>query len=363
MITTVGERIKEARLMAGLSLRDLADRVGVSAQAISKYERGLDKPGSGVLLRLAKALGVRVEYFVRPKSDIVLQPVFRKRAALPRRKEEAALARVREWLERYLEIETLTRRQVPFTYPEGFPFAIGQLPDTETAAEALRKAWQVGVDPIENLTKLLEDHGIKVGAVDAHHKFDACAFWLGPEKQTPVIALKESLPGDRQRMNLAHELGHLLLKPGPGVDEERMAFRFAGAFVVPRQAAVAEIGDRRHTFTPYELHLLKHKYGLSMQAWIYRAKDLGILTDADALALFKAFKAQGWHVKEPGDPYPPERSERLEQLVMHAWSEGAISESRATELLGMSFKDFQREVKRDHGGIPIAVRLGHHAAG
>ncbi len=359
----IGERIKEARLMADMSLRDLASRAGVSAQAISKYERGLDKPGSGVLVSLAKALGVRVEYFVRPKNEIVLQPVFRKRATLSRRREEATLAKVREWLERYLEVEILTHREVRFKFPEAFPFSIRALPDTEMAAEALRDAWQVGVDPIENLTRLLEDQGIKVGTVDADYKFDACAFWLGPEKRTPVIALKQGTPGDRQRMNLAHELGHLLLRPGSGVDEEKMAFRFAGALLVPRQAVVPEIGDRRHTFTPYELHLLKHKYGLSMQAWIYRAKDLGIITGADASVLFKAFKMEGWHLNEPGDPYPPERSERLEQLVMHAWSEGAISERRATELLGMSFKDLQREVKRDHGGIPIAVRLGHHSAG
>ncbi len=359
----IGERIKEARIMADLSLRELASLAGVSAQAISKYERGLDKPGSAVLLSLAKALGVRVEYFVRPKKEIVLQPVFRKRAALSRRKEEATLAKVREWLERYLEIEIITHREVPFEYPEGFPFGIRALPDTETAAEALRDAWRVGVDPIENLTKLLEDQGIKVGTVDADQEFDACAFWLGPEKHTPVIALKEGTPGDRQRMNLAHELGHLLLKPDPGVDEEKVAFRFAGAFLVPGQAVVAEIGNPRHTFTPYELHLLKHKYGLSMQAWIYRAKDLGILTEANASLLFKAFKTKGWHLKEPGDSYPPERSERLEQLVMQAWSEGAISEMRATELLGMSFKDLQREVKRDHGGVPIAVRLGHDTAG
>jgi Zn-dependent peptidase ImmA (M78 family)/DNA-binding XRE family transcriptional regulator len=359
----IGERIKEARLMADMSLRDLANRAGVSAQAISKYERSLDKPSSRVLLSLAKALGVRVEYFVRPKNEVVLQPVFRKRATLSRRKEEATLAKVREWLERYLEVEILTHREVPFKYPEGFPFPVKALPDTETAAEALRDAWQVGIDPIENVTKLLDDKGIKVGTVDADHQFDACAFSLGPENHTPVIALKEGAPGDRQRMNLAHELGHLLLKPGAGIDEEKMAFRFAGAFLVPRQAAVVEIGDRRHSFTPYELHLLKHKYGLSMQAWIYRAKDLGILTEANASTLFKEFKMQGWHLKEPGDPYPPERSERLERLVVHAWSEGAISETRATELLGKSFKDFQREVKRDHGGVPIAVRLGHHTAG
>jgi hypothetical protein len=100
-----------------------------------------------------------------------------------------------------------------------------------------------------------------------------------------------------------------------------------------------------------------------MQAWIYRAKDLGILTGANPALLFKAFKTNGWHLKEPGDAYPMERSERLEQLVMQAWSEGAISERRATELLGMSFRDLQREVKRDHGEVPIAVRLGHHSAG
>jgi transcriptional regulator with XRE-family HTH domain len=39
-------------------LRALSEEVGVSAMAISKYERDLDVAGSGVLLRLAQALGV-----------------------------------------------------------------------------------------------------------------------------------------------------------------------------------------------------------------------------------------------------------------------------------------------------------------
>jgi Zn-dependent peptidase ImmA (M78 family)/DNA-binding XRE family transcriptional regulator len=358
----IGAHIKEARLMADLSLRDLASRTGVSAQAISKYERGLDKPGSRVLLNLAKALNVRVEYFLRPQKVIELRPVFRKRAALTRRKEEATLARIREWLQRYLEVELLTNRETPFKCPERFPFRIAALSDAELAAEALREAWQVGVGPIENLTKLLEDHGIKIGIVKADQRFDACAFRIGPENHTPVIVVKDGVPGDRQRLNLAHELGHLLLQPDDGVNEERAAFRFAGALLVPREAAIAELGSRRHTLTPYELHVLKHKYGLSMQAWIYRAKDLLILSEADASVLFKAFKMRGWHVKEPGDQYPPERSSRLEQLIMRAWSEGAISEGRAMELLGRSFKDFEREVKREHGKVPIAVRLGYNSA-
>ena len=67
----IGEQIKRARAQAGLSLRDLAEQTGVSAQAISKYERGLEVPGSAALIRLARAMQVRVEYFFRPANNNV----------------------------------------------------------------------------------------------------------------------------------------------------------------------------------------------------------------------------------------------------------------------------------------------------
>ena len=40
----IGERLKMARQMAGMSQRDLAEAAGVSAMAISKYERDLMTP-------------------------------------------------------------------------------------------------------------------------------------------------------------------------------------------------------------------------------------------------------------------------------------------------------------------------------
>jgi transcriptional regulator with XRE-family HTH domain len=53
-----GERLRLARKRAGLSLRELADRLGgeVSAQAISKYENGMMFPSSSVLVALGNAL-------------------------------------------------------------------------------------------------------------------------------------------------------------------------------------------------------------------------------------------------------------------------------------------------------------------
>ena len=48
----IGMRLKLARASSGLSLRDLAERMGnvVSAQAIGKYERNEDMPGSRALM-------------------------------------------------------------------------------------------------------------------------------------------------------------------------------------------------------------------------------------------------------------------------------------------------------------------------
>jgi len=104
------------------------------------------------------------------------------------------------------------------------------------------------------------------------------------------------------------------------------------------------------------LHLLKHKYGLSMQAWVYRAKDLGILSESSATRLFRQFRQKGWHRLEPGDQIPPEEPKRMKRLVLRALAEDVVSESRAAELLGMPLRQFWQEEAEQHEGFPVAVR-------
>ena len=79
---TIGQRIKQARKSNNLSLRDLAVQVEVSPMAISKYERDQDIPSSGVLLHLAEALKVKIDFFLRPMTMNVQLQAFRKHAAL-----------------------------------------------------------------------------------------------------------------------------------------------------------------------------------------------------------------------------------------------------------------------------------------
>ena len=61
----IGDRLREERLKAGISQRELARRVGLSASLISQLESGLSKPSVGTLYAIVTELGVSVERVIR----------------------------------------------------------------------------------------------------------------------------------------------------------------------------------------------------------------------------------------------------------------------------------------------------------
>lgn len=61
VVESLGDYLKEQRLAARLSLRQLADQVGVSNPYLSQIERGLRRPSAEVLAQLAKALRISAE--------------------------------------------------------------------------------------------------------------------------------------------------------------------------------------------------------------------------------------------------------------------------------------------------------------
>ena len=328
----IGGRINLARKAAGFNMRSLAGMVGVSANAISKYETGKDIPGSRVLIRLAEALGVSVDFFLRPVNTPVQIQAFRKRTSLRVKEQTAIEMRIQEIVERYLTVESFFPEfQSP---PEPPAYPVLSIDAVEEAAMELRKDWNLGLDAIENLIQLIEDQGIKVCQVDGYSNFDACVFYAN---DFPVIAVKSGLLGDRQRFSLAHELGHIVLQVPEGLDEEKLCQRFAGAFLIPAPTLKRELGLNRSSLNIRELGLLKQKYGVSMQAIIYRACDLGIISHSDRESLFKHFSTQHWRIQEPGEPFPEEHPTRMQLLVYRAYAEDLISRSRAQELLGNFF--------------------------
>jgi transcriptional regulator with XRE-family HTH domain len=59
----VGARIRERRIMLGLSQQQMADLIGVTYQQAHKYERGINRISAGRLYEIAQVLGVPVGHF------------------------------------------------------------------------------------------------------------------------------------------------------------------------------------------------------------------------------------------------------------------------------------------------------------
>ena len=59
--TTIGERIKYHRKRLGMTQEQLAERIGVSAQAVSKWENNLSCPDISILPELAALFGITVD--------------------------------------------------------------------------------------------------------------------------------------------------------------------------------------------------------------------------------------------------------------------------------------------------------------
>ena len=60
-VENLGDYLREQRLAAKLSLRQLAEQTGVSNPYLSQIERGLRRPSAEVLQQLAKALRISAE--------------------------------------------------------------------------------------------------------------------------------------------------------------------------------------------------------------------------------------------------------------------------------------------------------------
>ncbi len=331
-------RLRQARKAAGLSLRALANLVSLSHAAIKKYEDEEVYPSSDILLKLAKALNVRIDFFFRPIKVSLENVKFRKRQKLKAKAEQAIKFEVISQIERRLELENLYPSSpiTPFEIPANFPHKLNSLEEIESLAEKLRTHWKLGLAPIHDLIDAFESHGIRVFITDTDEKhFDGLSTVINGQ---PILVIGSRWPGDRQRFNLVHEFAHYILmnRLSPALNEEQACNRFAGAFLFPREAVFQAVGKERRAIEWQELLLLKKQYQLSMGAICHRLKDLGIIQESYYKGLMFRFRRQRWHLKEPGLEIPPEKAHTFNQMLFHALGEEYIGESKAAELLSCS---------------------------
>jgi Zn-dependent peptidase ImmA (M78 family) len=197
------------------------------------------------------------------------------------------------------------------------------------------------------LCEFLEEKGIKICSLDLPENVSGVQAQVKTAngRVLPVIVLNRNHAGERQRFTLAHELAHMFLKCEGSVNIEKACNRFAGAFLIPGEMLIREVGLHRKSISIRELFQLKPRFGASAQAIVYRCKDLGVISSPLYVEVFKIFTANGWRVIEP-NPLVAQAPSRFERLCFRALAEGVISESKAAELLRTSVRTLEAMIDK-----------------
>ena len=346
----IPERLKSARAMNGASLQDLADRLkdsghAISKQAISKYEQGDSAPNSEMIGLLSKVLNVRPDYFYNDFKIEFSEIEYRKLQSYSSKESQRIIEISRDALRRYLELEELLHLETTFQNPlKGFE--ITDRKSIDKAADKLRNEWDLGLNPIANVIELLEDHHVKVIELESDVKLDGFST-IANDKYPIVILNKSKLDSkaDRKRWTALHELGHIVLdlEQYDEKTRERYCHYFAGALLFPREVMEKELGKKRSKLSLNELMALKAEYGMSMQAIVYRAKDLEIISASTFKQFFQMFSQLGYRVNEPVEYEGKEQSNRFRQLLFRALAEEIISFSKAAALSNQKLADFRQQ--------------------
>ena len=223
--------------------------------------------------------------------------------------------------------------RITFTYD-----AIIDPSDVYRITEQLKAAWQLGQNGIPYIIEMLEEHCVKVIEIDAPNTFDGLSGVVGEHK--PIIVLNKNFPIERKRFTAMHELGHLLLDFDETLsqkDVERFCNLFANEMLISQDVFKKNLGISRHDISLNELRAIQSNYGISVEAQMFKAKQLGIISES-RYKYFCISKNQNPAFREQVEKstFHEEKSTRFASLVYRALASELITFSKASDLLNES---------------------------
>lgn len=317
-------RLKIARQRAGLTKKELAERIGVDPRAVSGFEAGQYTPTEEKVDRIARATGFPRAFLVADDIEILAPEgvSFRSMTKMTAKQRDAAVAAgsiafaLSDWVDSEFDLPDVD-----------IPAFANVSPDV--AADSLRQHWGLGERPIKNMVHLLESKGIRVFSLAENCKeVDAYSVWRG---RRPFVFLNTGKSGERRRFDAAHELAHLVLHrhAAPnGTEAEKEAHAFASAFLMPK-ASMKAIGRVSNIDLIFEQ---KRKWIVSASAMTVRLHDLGMLTYYHYNRLFVELSSRGYRTGEP-DGIKPETSQVWKKVFTQLRAEGVGAKDLADKLM------------------------------
>ena len=319
------QRLDTARRRRGWSRVKLAQEIEISSRMIRAYEHEGRHPTVETLDRMVDRLGFPRPFFEADDLEEIpaVGTSFRALSNLTAKERNQATAAgqiataISAWID---ERFTLPEPDVP-SFPEV---------DPETASLAVRQHWGIGEKSVGHMLRMAEVHGVRVFSLPREcDSVDAFSFKLG---RVPFMFLNTQKSAERLRMDVAHELAHLVLHwagKSQGRTEEHEAAQFASAFLMPR-ASVISHAPRNGTIK--DIVAAKHRWRVSAAALTYRMHKVGMLSDWRYRKTFAYLSRRGYRTSEP-NPIAPESSDVLEQVYRLLREDGVSRAEMASQLL------------------------------
>ncbi len=272
---------------------------------VAHIERGRKQPGEELLDAISSELQLPVSFFRQgsrpqfPKGSLL----FRSKHGIGKRTISQAHAHAELIFEFVLRLSERASL-VPVRLPKET--------DPIEAAHQVRKVLALPDGPLPNLIRAAEKLGVITIPLPDLKDCDAFAVWAGPLQTHPVIGLVTGKANDRIRMNVAHELGHLILHKDVLSEEqglETQAYRFAAELLMPTRDITGDLNSERLTL--FRLATLKKTWQVSMQALSRRARDLEAISDRQYRYLMQQMSMKGWRTEEPNFTSPQVEMPRL----------------------------------------------------
>ena len=320
----LGRNIKKYRLLSGMSLREMADKLGVSHQTIKKYEEGIITPNSERIIQISKLFNVNISdllnAFIVPKLKF---ENFRKQSKMSKTKEKGLYMLISDEIAKYLEV-------------------LSSSDDIENISNELRNMlWVSDECSLDNLTDKLEDNNFLILEIDYEEKFDGFCEYI----DNLAFIILSSKGYERNRFTLAHELGHLILDFDNDIEDkekERYCDYFASCLLMPSKAMKKEFEFNNICTTRNvsinEIILIAKEYKVSINAVIMRLNTLGIIDDNQKRNLFILLSKAGLRTKQL--KLINEHPTRRDKIVFRLEAEKIISTDEAVKYLGVTTDEF-----------------------
>ncbi|MCI6275066.1 MAG: XRE family transcriptional regulator [Coriobacteriaceae bacterium] len=342
-----GTRVKTMREARMMTAKKLSLEAGVSTTTISRVEHGGDM-SLDIAERLANALGASVAAFGGVDEVLDTPVYFRSFSSATKAARKAQDARslmansIIDVIDDYLYFPQFDLSDICAETD------INSITNDviESAAAKVRELWHLGDGPINSLAAVAEANGVvlaltpfSVGTLDGFSR-------MGDLGRPIIMVNTDNGTAYRWRFDLGHEIGHMVLHQhlsdatvsDPNVNRvlESQAHYFSGALLMPEDSFIQSLPG----LSINDFLSVKSYWGVSLQAMLIRARNIGILDESQYTARQVTVSKKKWRRREPlDDQRMPETPTLLRTCV-----------SMCVEQCGLSVQQIM-----DDAGVPTDI--------